>query len=89
MDLLQVVPTEYRADSVVQLFDRADNVTAAIITEVQLRRDDDKLLSWPLYVAALRAKLRRPIALGQPGFVLRPSVISLPEMPQLMNAAEA
>jgi hypothetical protein len=34
-----------------------------VIVEVQLRKDRDKLRAWPLYVAALRARLRCPAVL--------------------------
>lgn len=34
-----------------------------IIIEVQLRRDDGKLFSWPVYTAGLRARIRCPVAL--------------------------
>jgi hypothetical protein len=62
-DLSQVVSTEYRADFVVELRDRASAIVAAVIVEVQLRADPDKQATWPLYVAALRAKLRCPVTL--------------------------
>ena len=62
-DLSQVVSTEYRADFVVELRDRANAIVAAVIVEVQLRADPDKEATWPLYVAALRAKLRCPVTL--------------------------
>ena len=56
--LSQIVPTEYHADLVVLL--RADRPVFGIVVEVQLKRDEDKRYSWPLYAAALRAKLRCP-----------------------------
>ena len=56
--LSQIVPTEYHADLVVLL--RADKPVFGIVVEVQLQRDEDKQFSWPLYAAALRAKLRCP-----------------------------
>ena len=34
-----------------------------MIVEVQLQEDNDKLLAWPVYVAALRARLRCPAVL--------------------------
>jgi hypothetical protein len=63
IDLSQVTTTEYRADAVLELRDEGNDVVSAVITEVQLRIDEDKLFSWPLYITALRAKLRRPVTL--------------------------
>jgi hypothetical protein len=63
IDLSQVASAEYRADAVVELRDRTNAVTAGVIVEIQLHKDLDKRFSWPLYVAALRAKLRRPATL--------------------------
>jgi hypothetical protein len=63
IDLSQVVPTEYRADDVLILFRRDSSATTAVIVEVQLDEDDDKLRTWPVYVAALRARLRCPAML--------------------------
>lgn len=54
--LTQIVPTEYHADLVVLLMD--GNPVHGIVVEVQLRRDDNKRYSWPLYLTALRAKIR-------------------------------
>ncbi|MFF5226935.1 hypothetical protein [Dactylosporangium sp. NPDC000521] len=61
-DLTDVIPTEYRADAVVTLNDERETVLAVVI-EVQLRRDDRKLYSWPAYVATLYARLHCPVAL--------------------------
>lgn len=63
IDLSQVVPTEYRADDVLVLLRRDNSATTAVIVEVQLDEDDDKLRTWPVYVAALRARLRCPAML--------------------------
>jgi hypothetical protein len=63
IDLSQVVSTEYRADSVVELRDRDNTSVAAVIVEVQLGVDADKRYSWPVYISALRAKLRCPVVL--------------------------
>ncbi len=63
IDLSQVVSTEYRADSVVELRARDGAVVAAVIVEVQLRSDADKPYTWPVYVAALRAEHRCPVVL--------------------------
>ena len=63
IDLSQVVSTEYRADSVVELRDHNNAIVAAVIVEVQLGIDPDKRASWPVYVTALRAKLTCPVIL--------------------------
>src|ERR1044071_3885195 len=63
IDLSQVVPTEYRADDVLVLFRRDRSAATAVIVEVQPDEDDDKLRTWPVYVAALRARLRCPAML--------------------------
>jgi hypothetical protein len=57
IDLTQVAPTAYYADAVAILRDRANRPVTGVIVEVQLRTDKDKLLSWPVYVSTLRAKL--------------------------------
>jgi hypothetical protein len=63
IDLSQVAPTEYRADNVAVLYDRDDRAITALIVEVQLQEDRDKWLAWPVYVAALRARLGCPAVL--------------------------
>lgn len=62
-ELSQVTSSEYRADFAVELRDRGNATVAAVIVEVQLRADPDKDYTWPLYVAALRARLRCPVTL--------------------------
>lgn len=57
-DFTQLVPTEYRADLVILLVD--GQPVFGIILEVQLAKSEEKWFSWPLYQAALRAKLRCP-----------------------------
>jgi hypothetical protein len=57
IDLSQVVPTEYRADAVVILYDHNDRAVAGVIVEVQRSVDHDKERTWPAYVANLHAKL--------------------------------
>ncbi|MBI3181707.1 MAG: hypothetical protein HYZ28_06155 [Myxococcales bacterium] len=57
----QVTPTEYRADLVVLLGDRAP--VFGIVVEVQLSRDETKRFTWPFYAVALRARLRCPTCL--------------------------
>jgi hypothetical protein len=63
MDFAQVLPVEYRADSVVVLRDDADEAQLGLIVEVQNRPDEDKRWSWPVYSTVLRARLRCPTAL--------------------------
>jgi hypothetical protein len=60
-ELTQVVPTEYRADLVVLLLE--GQPIFAIVVEVQLARDDGKWMSWPVYLASLRARVGCPTAL--------------------------
>lgn len=55
-ELTQIVPTEYRADLVVLLLE--GKPVLAIVVEAQLSVDDGKRWSWPVYLAALRARLR-------------------------------
>ncbi|MCC7380848.1 MAG: hypothetical protein IT384_03410 [Deltaproteobacteria bacterium] len=57
-NLSQIVPTQYHADLVVLLLD--ERPVFGIVVEVQLAPKAKKRLSWPLYQAALRAKLRCP-----------------------------
>ena len=59
--LTEVVPTEYRADVVVLLLE--GKPLFAIVVEVQLSRDEDKRMTWPLYLASLRARVGCPTAL--------------------------
>jgi len=63
IDLSQVVSTEYRADNVAILRGSDGRPVTGVIVEVQLREDSDKLQSWPVYVAALRARLGCPAML--------------------------
>jgi hypothetical protein len=57
IDLSQVAPTAYYADAVAILRNHDDRPVTGVIVEVQLQADRDKLLSWPVYVTTLRAKL--------------------------------
>jgi hypothetical protein len=57
-DLSDVKPAEYHADLVVLLVD--GKPVLAIVVEVQLRRDDGKAFTWPVYVAGLRARFKCP-----------------------------
>ena len=60
-ELTQCVPTEYRADAVVRL--TGEEQDTAIVVEVQRGRDPGKRWSWPVYLAALRARLHGPAVL--------------------------
>ena len=60
-ELTQVVPTEYRADLVVQLWEGRPRL--AIVVEVQLSPDEEKRYTWPVYLTHMRAKLRCPTVL--------------------------
>jgi len=61
-DFTQATPTEYRADVVVTLT-AADKPVLAIVVEAQLRRDNDKRWTWPVYLATLRSRMRCPAVL--------------------------
>lgn len=64
--LSEIGPVEFRADAVVVLRDGEDRdgiPVMAVIVEVQRRRDTGKRRSWPMYVAALHARLRCPVVL--------------------------
>jgi hypothetical protein len=61
-DLTQVVPAEFRADLVLTLT-QGGNETMGIVVEVQRDADPRKRFSWPLYAAAVHAKLERPTCL--------------------------
>jgi hypothetical protein len=60
-ELTEVVPTEYRADLVVLLWE--GRPVFAIVVEVQLSRDEDKRKTWPLYLSSLRSRVDCPTAL--------------------------
>jgi hypothetical protein len=61
-NLSSVRPAEYDADLVLLLLQGGDKMLG-IIVEVQLGFDEDKLYSWPAYVANLRARHRCPACL--------------------------
>ncbi|HEU4726809.1 MAG TPA: hypothetical protein VFT22_02940 [Kofleriaceae bacterium] len=63
IDLSQVVSTQYRADSVIELRGPGGAIVGAVVVEVQLGIDAGKRDSWPLYVTALRSRLRCPVTL--------------------------
>jgi hypothetical protein len=56
--LNDLVPTEYQADAVVLLVDR--NPVFGIVLEAQLRVDEDKPFTWPMYAISARARYRCP-----------------------------
>lgn len=60
-DLTELIPIAYRADVLVLLV--REQPVFAIIVEVQLKRDPDKKLAWPLYTAAAHARYRCPACL--------------------------
>ena len=60
-EFTEVVPTQYQADLVVLLLE--GKPCFAIVVEVQLRRDEDKRGSWPVYLTHLRARVGCPTAL--------------------------
>jgi hypothetical protein len=55
----QIVPTEYMADLVLVFGEPAQ---LGVVVEVQLRRDEQKRFTWPLYAAALRDRKKCPTA---------------------------
>lgn len=62
--LSEIKPAEYRADAVFELLrDGEDAPARALIVEVQLRPDPEKRLTWPMYQAGLRRRLRCPVLL--------------------------
>jgi hypothetical protein len=61
-ELNNVLPTEFRADLVVNLT-KADVPVLAVVIEAQLGTDDQKRRSWPAYVGTLHARLGCPIVL--------------------------
>jgi hypothetical protein len=62
-DLSQIVPVSYLADTVAIARDLDRVPIGAVIVEIQRAADDDKRWSWPVYVAALRARMRCPVTL--------------------------
>lgn len=64
--LSEIGPVEFRADAVVVLRDGEDRNGApvmAVVVEVQRRRDAGKRWSWPMYMSALRARLKCAVVL--------------------------
>lgn len=54
-DLTDAQPTEYRADLVVLLVDGKPVLGIVVEVQLELRKDDRKLYTWPVYVANLRS----------------------------------
>ncbi len=57
--LTEIVPTEYSADLVL-LLGPETKPDFGLVVEVQLRADERKRYSWPVYATALRARYRCP-----------------------------
>jgi hypothetical protein len=62
-ELTDIAATEYRADAVVTLHNEGGQPVLAVVVEVQLRTDPQKLRSWVSYVATLYARLGCRVAL--------------------------
>jgi hypothetical protein len=58
-DFTQIKPVEFDADQVLLLY-QGEQPVMALILEVQRNKDAGKRTSWPLYAAALHARLSRP-----------------------------
>ncbi|MGH3373698.1 MAG: hypothetical protein ACRDP6_03055 [Actinoallomurus sp.] len=54
-------PAAYHADALVTL--RGEGNALAVVVEVQRKRDSQKHMSWPAYVATARARLKCPVML--------------------------
>lgn len=61
-DFTQILPTEFRADLVLTLY-QGDVPVLGIIVEVQRKIDPRKRYTWPLYTVALRARLQCDVLL--------------------------
>jgi hypothetical protein len=61
-DLTDVTPTEFRADGVVTLHG-TDGPVLAVVVEVQLRVDQRKRQTWPVYFATVHARHGCPVSL--------------------------
>jgi hypothetical protein len=57
-DSNNLVPTEYLADAVVVMTAADKKPVLAVVVEVQLRWDPDKVWTWPVYLATHRARRR-------------------------------
>jgi hypothetical protein len=56
-EFTQINPAELRSDLVISL-SNGERLVLAVVVEVQRDIDEDKLFSWPSYVASLRHRLR-------------------------------
>ena len=54
----QLVPIEFRADLIVEFRDAGQRPVLSSVVEVQLRIDEAKHFSWPVYVAVERSRKR-------------------------------
>jgi hypothetical protein len=59
----QLIPTEFRADLVLELRGETGELVLALVVEVQLTEDAEKLYSWPSYLVALRSRKRCPVCI--------------------------
>jgi len=56
----QLIPVEFRADLVLEVRGANGARVLAIVVEVQREKDPDKVFSWPVYAAVVRARMRCP-----------------------------
>jgi len=63
IDLSQVTSPAYACDMVVRVRGRDERTAACVVVEVQLERDDEKRLTWPVYVTAARRAFSCPATL--------------------------
>lgn len=61
-EFTDITPTEYRADAVLKLTNNGVTVLAVVV-EAQLRPDDRKHWTWPVYLSTLRARAKCPAVL--------------------------
>ncbi len=62
-ELSQTSAPQHRADAVLLLDRGQGDHRLAVVVEVQLAADAEKLFTWPVYLAGIRAKLRCPAVL--------------------------
>jgi hypothetical protein len=60
-DLTDLQPAEYRADLVVLLVTGKPVLGIVVEVQLELKKEDRKLYTWPVYVANLRARLECPV----------------------------
>ncbi|MFO0591549.1 MAG: hypothetical protein U0441_28645 [Polyangiaceae bacterium] len=56
----QLLPSEFRADLVLEMRGAAGDLVLCIVLEVQRAGDGDKKFSWPVYLAVVRSRTRCP-----------------------------